>query len=106
MYLRGRSVELAAVLRGQGRKLVHVSFTPDLVAVDVVHLVDLGLTRVDVGEALTRVACGRFQPGWLNLSSFYHFFSVSMKNNLFDALFGLCLFDILRRMETETNNSG
>ena len=63
-------------------QLVHVSFTPDLVAVDVVHLVDLGLTRVDVGEALTRVACGRFQPGWLNLSSFYHFFSVSMKNNL------------------------
>ena len=46
-------------------QLVHVSFTPDLVAVDVVHLVDLGLTRVDVGEALTRVACGRFQPGWL-----------------------------------------
>ena len=86
-------------------QLVHVSFTPDLVAVDVVHLVDLSRTkvsrdRVDVGEALTRVACARFQPGWLDLSSFYHFFSVSMKNNLFDALFGLCLFDILRRMET------
>ena len=86
-------------------QLVHVSFTPGLVAGDVVHLVDLGLTRVsrdrvDVGEALTRVACGRFQPGWLNLSSFYHFFSVSMKNNLFDALVGLCLFDHLQRMET------
>ena len=43
-------------------QLVHVSFTPDLVAVDVVHLVDLGRTRVsrdraDVGEDSTRVVC-------------------------------------------------
>ena len=56
----GRVEELVDVPASDGG----ASRTPDLVvlvAVDVVHLVDLGLTRVcrdrvDVGEALTRVA--------------------------------------------------
>ena len=71
MYLRGRSVEQALSSVGRVEELVDVpasdggaSRTPDLVvlvAVDVVHLVDLGRTsvsrdRFDVGEDLTRVA--------------------------------------------------